>query len=177
MDTACTICACNYLGYARVLAESFYAHHPDGTFVVLLIDDEQRRLTPGEDRIVWRRLADIGLDETEMRRVAAIYDVRELSTAVKPLLLRHLLDAGAETAIYLDPDIRIYGSLARVWDLAAEHGIVLTPHTTQPFPRDGSPVNSFYILAAGVYNLGFVGVGASARPFLDWWGRRHGATR
>jgi hypothetical protein len=37
MNIACTICACNYLAYARVLAESFYAHHPDGTFVVLLI--------------------------------------------------------------------------------------------------------------------------------------------
>jgi glycosyltransferase involved in cell wall biosynthesis/2-polyprenyl-3-methyl-5-hydroxy-6-metoxy-1,4-benzoquinol methylase len=169
MHIACTICACNYVAYARVLAESFHAHHPDGTFVVLLIDDEQGRLTPGEERIVWRRLRDIGLDDVEMRRLASIYDVRELSTAVKPLLLRHLLDAGAGAVIYLDPDIRVYGSLAPVWELAARHGIVLTPHTTEPFPRDGSPVDSFYILAAGVYNLGFAGVGPSARPFLDWW--------
>ena len=168
METACTICACNYLAYARVLAESFHRHHPTGTFVVLLIDDEDRQL-PEDGRIVWRRLRDIGLDETEIRRLAAIYDVRELSTAVKPLLLRHLLDAGAGAVIYLDPDIRVYDSLAPVWDLAAQHGIVLTPHTMEPFPRDGCPVNNFYILAAGVYNLGFIGVGASARPFLDWW--------
>src|SRR4029450_3157189 len=93
MYTACTICARNYLAYARVLAESFYAHHPDGTFVVLLIDDEPR-LLPDEGRIVWRRLADIGLDQAEMRRLAAIYDVRELSTAVKPLLPRYLLASG-----------------------------------------------------------------------------------
>jgi glycosyltransferase involved in cell wall biosynthesis/2-polyprenyl-3-methyl-5-hydroxy-6-metoxy-1,4-benzoquinol methylase len=173
MNIACTICACNYLPYARVLAESFYAHHPDGTFVVLLIDDEARRLSPGDGaidgRIVWRRLADIGLDQGEIRRLAAIYDVVELSTAVKPLLLRHLLDGGADAVMYLDPDVRIYASLAAVWPLAAQHGIVLTPHTMQPFPRDGSPVNSFYILAAGVYNLGFAAVGASARPFLEWW--------
>src|SRR5262245_56409525 len=103
MRIACTICACNYIAYARVLAESFSAHHPDDTFVVLLIDDEQRRLTPGEGRIVWRRLADIGLDGAEIRRLAAIYDVRELSTAVKPLLLRCLLDAGADAVMYLDP--------------------------------------------------------------------------
>src|SRR5215471_853946 len=169
MYTACTICAWNYLAYARVLADSFYRHHPDGTFVVLLIDDEHGRMVPGGGRIVWRRLADIGLDEQEIRRLAAIYDVRELSTAVKPVLLRHLLDAGADSVLYLDPDTRVYDSLSRVWELAAQHGIVLTPHTMQPFPRDGCPVNSFYILAAGVYNLGFVGVGASARPFLDWW--------
>jgi hypothetical protein len=94
------------MAYARVLAESFYFHHPDGTFVVLLIDDEHRQLEPGEGRIVWRRLHDSGLDGQEIRRLAAIYDVRELSTAVKPLLLRHLLDAGADTVIYLDPDVR-----------------------------------------------------------------------
>src|SRR4030095_442436 len=91
MYTACTICACNYLAYARVLAESFYLHHPDGTFVVLVIDDEHRRLAPDGSRIEWRRLSDIGLDEAEMRRLAGIYDVRELSTAVKRLLLRHPL--------------------------------------------------------------------------------------
>jgi glycosyltransferase involved in cell wall biosynthesis len=168
MPTACTICARNYLAYARVLAESFHAHHPDGTFVVLLIDDEEGLVPPGDGRIVWRRLRDI-LDDGEMRRLAGIYDVTELSTAVKPLLLKHLLDAGADAVMYLDPDIRIFESLARVWELASQHGIVLTPHTMQPFPRDGSPVNNFYILAAGVYNLGFAAVGASARPFLDWW--------
>src|SRR3954465_4738201 len=107
MNTACTICACNYLAYARVLAESFYRHHPNGTFVVLLIDDEDGQV-PADGPIVWRRLRDIALEEAEIRRLAGIYDVRELSTAVKPLLLRHLLDAGAGAVIYLDPDIRVY---------------------------------------------------------------------
>ena len=73
MYTACTICACNYLAYARVLADSFYRQHPDGTFVVLLIDDEHAQAVPGEGPIVWRRLRDIGIDETEIRRLAAIY--------------------------------------------------------------------------------------------------------
>jgi glycosyltransferase involved in cell wall biosynthesis/2-polyprenyl-3-methyl-5-hydroxy-6-metoxy-1,4-benzoquinol methylase len=167
--TACTICAGNYLPYARVLAASFYAHHPDGAFTVLLVDDEERRFAPEDDRIDWRRLRDIGLDPPEIRRLAGIYDVRELCTAVKPMLLRSLLDEGRETVMYLDPDIRVYQSLEEIRGLAARHGIVLTPHTTQAFPRDACPVDSFYILAAGVYNLGFIGIGASARPFLDWW--------
>src|SRR5262245_31929959 len=105
MYTACTICAGNYLAYARVLAESFHLHHPDGTFVVLLIDAEPRHMAPDGGRIVWRGLQDIGLDDAEIRRLAAIYDVRELSTAVKPLLLRYLLDSGSDAVMYLDPDI------------------------------------------------------------------------
>jgi len=94
MLNACTIVACNYLPYARVLADSLFAHHPDGSFVVLLIDDEKRMVDPGDRRIDCRRLSDIGLDREEIRRLASIYDVTELATAVKPLLLKQLLDEG-----------------------------------------------------------------------------------
>ncbi len=115
------------------------------------------------------RLADIGLDDDEIRRLAGIYNVTELSTAVKPLLLRRLLDDGAGEVIYLDPDIRVYGVLSDVVDLARRHEIVLTPHTMRPFPVDGREVDARFILSAGVYNLGFIAVGAAARPFLEWW--------
>ncbi len=63
MLNACTIIACNYLPFARVLSESFRAHHPEGQFTILLVDDEQRAFTPpAEERVTWRRLADIGLE-------------------------------------------------------------------------------------------------------------------
>lgn len=169
MFTACTIIARNYLPYAEVLADSFFAHHPGGSFSILLIDDEHRQFVPADDRIEWLRLSDLGLDLPEIRRLAGIYDVTELATAVKPLLLRRLLDEQRGAVIYLDPDIRIYDALEEAAVLAARHGIVLTPHTMQPFPRDDRRVDGFFILAAGVYNLGFIAVGPTAGPFLDWW--------
>ncbi len=43
--------------------------------------------------------------------MALRYSVLELSTAVKPWLLRHLLAATGGPVTYLDPDIKIYGSL------------------------------------------------------------------
>jgi glycosyltransferase involved in cell wall biosynthesis/SAM-dependent methyltransferase len=172
MLNACTIIACNYLPFARVLADSFFDHHADGRFTVLLVDDERRQFTPGDDRVDWRRLADIGLEPDEVCRLAGIYDVTELSTAVKPLLLRRLLDDGRDPVVYLDPDIRIFASLEDVATLAARHGTVLTPHTMQPYPKDERQIDGFFVLAAGVYNLGFIGVSGSARPFLDWWWQR-----
>ena len=42
MASACTIVARNYLPHARILAQSFAAHHQGGDFTVLLIDDESR---------------------------------------------------------------------------------------------------------------------------------------
>ena len=99
----------------------------------------------------------------EIGRLAGIYDVTELATAVKPLLLRRLLDDSGREVIYLDPDIRIFASLQPVADLAAAHGIVLTPHTTRPYPDDEREIDAFFVLAVGVYNLGFIAVGGNRR--------------
>ena len=60
MLNACTIIARNYYPFARVLADSFFVHHPDGSFTVLIIDDEPRCFSPEDTRIDWRRLSDLG---------------------------------------------------------------------------------------------------------------------
>jgi glycosyltransferase involved in cell wall biosynthesis len=169
MARACTIVARNYVAHARVLANSFLAHHPGGEFTVLLIDDEAREFGESSRAFQCVRLSDIGLDQKEIGRLAAIYDVTELATAVKPPLLRYLLSSGRGDVIYLDPDIRIYGSLAEVSELAQRHSIVLTPHTMVPMPRDERRIDEFQILAAGVYNLGFIAVGPGSAPFIEWW--------
>jgi glycosyltransferase involved in cell wall biosynthesis/SAM-dependent methyltransferase len=166
----CAIIAGNYLPYARVLADSFFAQHPAGSLTILVIDDEERRVVPDDPRIDWRRLADLGIAQREIHRLAGIYDVTELATAVKPLLLRTLLDEGAGEVIFLDPDICLYAPLDEVIPLVRQHGIVLTPHATQPFPRDGRQIDGRFVLGAGVYNLGFIAVSDAARPFLEWWG-------
>ena len=172
MTNACTIIARNFQAAARVLAESFFSHHPDSSFTVLVVDDEQREIALDADvdsRIVWWRLSDLGLDTAEIHTLAAIYDVIELCTAVKPLFLHTLMRARESSVVYLDPDIRVFGSIACAADLADEHGLVLTPHITQPIPHDGRGVDVRAVLAAGVYNLGFAAVGPSAAPCLRWW--------
>src|SRR6185503_4104909 len=86
--------------------------------------------------------------------------------------LRFLLNAGRTDVIYLDPDIKLFGSLEPVSRLARQHSIVLTPHTTVPIPHDGRRIDAFQILASGIYNLGFVALGPRCEPFLDWWWQR-----
>src|SRR5688572_22042095 len=172
MVSVCTIVARNYLSHARILAKSFLAHHPGGSFTTLLIDDEGRTVDDAAELFRCLRLEDIGLPREEIDRLVAFYDVTELATAVKPRLLAHLLAEGISDVIYLDPDIKVYGSLELASRKAREHGIVLTPHMVGAMPRDDRRVDEFHILAAGVYNLGFIAVGASATPFIDWWWER-----
>ncbi len=169
----CTIIAKNYLAQARVLARSFNEVHPDGNCTVLVIDDPTGFIDPAEEQFELLTIHDIGLPDAE--QMAAIYDVMELSTAVKPWLLRTLLARpGVDSVSYLDPDIQVFSSLIKIEEEAKAHGIVLTPHFNKPLPRDGRQPAEEDILIAGSYNLGFIGLGAgnTADELLDWWSER-----
>jgi hypothetical protein len=106
--------------------------------------------------------------------MAGIYTVREFATAIKPWLLEHLLYRTDGPVIYLDPDIEVHADISGIARLAGECGIVLTPHLLRPIPRDRKTTNETAILAAGIFNLGFIGVGFGAHDdgFLRFWQER-----
>jgi len=170
---ACTIVARNYLAQAQVLVDSFRVHHPDGEFVVLLLDDPGtgRPDVAGAEVML---IDEIGIPAETRVQMTLTYSVIELATAVKPWLLRTLLDRFGDHATYFDPDILIERAIHELPQLAREHSIVLTPHVLEPMPRDGRKPTEQGILIAGVYNLGFVSVGDTeeARRMLDWWSER-----
>jgi glycosyltransferase involved in cell wall biosynthesis len=165
----CTIVARNYLAPARVLAQSLVASNPDARLSVVVIDAIDGTDDYSREPFEFISPFDIGIEADEYLRMATMYEVMELATAIKPWILRTLLDRGAETATYLDPDIVVLGSLEEANCLGREHGIVLTPHITQPMPRDGLLPDEEIIMLSGTYNLGFVTVGKKAADFLDWW--------
>lgn len=169
MITACTIVARNYLAHARVLAASFLETHPGGECFVLITDDEQRAFDDRAEPFRCLRLHEVGFAARDIETLAGIYDVIELATAVKPQFLRWLLSTGRDSAVYLDPDVKVFGDLEEAIRLARSHGIVLTPHTMVPVPRDDRQITALEILRAGMFNLGFIAIGRSAMPFLEWW--------
>ena len=166
-----TIAARNYLPFARLLARSFKRHNSADTFVILLVDAEPGEVSPEADFEI-ATPADLPIDPDEFRRLALFYNVTELSTAMKPWALEMLLRRGSTTAVYLDPDIYVYSSLAELETLSLEHGIVLTPHGVVPMRRDGLRPTEADIMGSGVYNLGFVAVGRTNIPMLHWWQER-----
>ena len=166
---ACTIIARNYLPAARVLAKSFRVYHPDCRFTTLIVDDIKGEVDEAAEPFDVLRLDDLGIEHDEALRMAAIYDVTELCTALKPWLLERLLDSDAGTVVYLDPDIKMYGPLDEVAGAAEERGIVLTPHVTRPMPRDGLSKSETEVLLSGIYNLGFIALTELARDFLSFW--------
>lgn len=132
----CTIIAQNYLAHARVLADSYSKFHPGKRLIVVLIDDREHECLAEEPfEKFW--IQDILTDQRMLHDMAIRYTIVELSTAVKPFVLSWLRNRSGGVAIYLDPDVQLFSSLADVEPLALRHGIVLTPHVVTPMTRDG----------------------------------------
>jgi glycosyltransferase involved in cell wall biosynthesis len=169
-----TICARNYLASALLLAESLQRTHPDWPLSVLLVDIEiadKARYELDYPAIQWLAPEELSWTADALARMKLYYDVTEFSTALKPALLEKLLVTD-EAAMYLDPDIEVFGSLAELERLAIDRQIVLLPHITKPVPRDGLDPKEETFLLSGQFNLGFIAVSREATQFLEYWNER-----
>jgi glycosyltransferase involved in cell wall biosynthesis len=170
---AVTIVAANYLPFARVLCSSFLEHHADGKFFVLLVDSVASDFSFVDESFEIIKLEELDLPGGDLFLYQ--YSILELSTAVKPFLLRYLLDErGVGTLLYLDPDLYINRSLDCVFNSLARSSVVLTPHMFSSPPDDGHSPSESDILLSGVYNLGFLGIRKSpaVMDLLNWWADR-----
>jgi glycosyltransferase involved in cell wall biosynthesis/GT2 family glycosyltransferase len=168
-----TIIARNYLAHARVLAASLARKNPGARLRVVILDDLSLSIPPEPSFEIIRPHELPFEPPSELHTMAAIYDLTELATAVKPWVFQYLFGRGAQVVIYLDPDIEVFDSLGPLEPWTREQGILLTPHVTEPLPRDGKRPDERDLLLAGIYNLGFLALSAeAAKTFLPWWRER-----
>jgi len=166
---ACTISSNNYLGMTRVLVESYLEHHPGAQVFVCIVDRPDLRVPYSQMPFTPIFAEDLGIPS--FRNFAFRYDILELNTAVKPYVLAYLRDHyGLDRVFYFDPDIMVYDRLDTLVEALDTHAAVLTPHVAQPLDNTYDP-SEIAIRAAGVYNLGFLGIRFDSRTddFLEWW--------
>ena len=161
---AAAVVARNYLPHARVLAESFRRHHPDGRLALLIVDGALD--VPGADVL---GPADIGVDPLELRRRAMLFDAQGVISSLRAPLLAHLLDG---PVLLLDADTLVLAPLDDLSELAAAEQILLSPHALDPLPGGPGAWLEEEILRSGTFNGGFLGVGPGAEPFLAWMAER-----
>ncbi len=89
-----------------------------------------------------------------------------------PELLAHALER-SDTAVYIAPEVRLYSSLAPVWDALGDHAVALFARVGT-LPDDGKLPDDAALLRAGRISASCVAVsrGPAAREFLDWWSHR-----
>ncbi|WP_267424373.1 MULTISPECIES: hypothetical protein [unclassified Curtobacterium] len=164
----CTVVAQNYLPQALALYESIQRIEPHKDLVILVVDGDRRDLEAGRPGLRVATTEILGLSRRDVLELAAIYDVVEFSTSVKPLFFKALLQE-SERVAYLDPDMMVVSPLSELPALLDEHGIVLTPHFLEPIPSSVEHITEGHDLTVGIFNLGFCAVDRTALPFLDWW--------
>ncbi len=167
---ACTIISKNYIAFARVLAKSFFEHHSQGRFFVLLVDRNDGYIDPEAEAFELLEIEQLD-NVPDLRSFIFKYTLLECNTAIKPYLLQHLFERyELDNLVYFDPDILITGSLGQLAALLERHSIVLTPHLDTPIDDDAGP-SELAILQSGAYNLGFIALRNSdtTRRLLPWW--------
>lgn len=163
-----------YLDRARVLAYSVRAMHPDWRIWLVLSDRPPPAFTFEPDQEPFDEVLhveDLAPDDRE--RWIFAHDLVELCTAVKGPALCHILSAGADAVVYLDPDTVLINPLDPVLDALTRADVALTPHLLDP-QHDPMAPNERDALRYGVYNLGFLAVAARRHGlrFAAWWRER-----
>ncbi|WP_217578188.1 glycosyltransferase [Mesorhizobium sp. GbtcB19] len=169
-----TISSWNYLHYARALASSLAAYHPDVARIIAVADTRRDDLTGGDFPEFDECVFFDDLDLPDRRAFSFRYDVMELNTAIKPTVFSRLFAEGYDRVIYLDPDIIAYRRFDELFDvLDGGASSVLTPHALAPNLHPDSP-NDLTFMQAGVYNLGFMALANTPETLrlLKWWETR-----
>src|SRR5450755_4676581 len=149
-----TICAANYIAFARVLMRGVARHHPDTARYVVLVDEHPADLSDDDFEVILAR--DLPLPEFDS--FCFRYDITELCTAIKPYAILELFKRSFDGCIYLDPDVAVYGALDDALDaLSGDGQAALTPHRLTPSAETGWPQDRD-LLRVGAYNLGFLAV-------------------
>lgn len=164
-----TVVTRNYAHYAQVLLQACKQHHPEADLFVCYADrppESWRESVPGT-KVVYGD--ELGI--ADWARFSFQYTPFELSCALKPYVIGHVLAQGYDQIAYLDGDMTLYGPLAAVFGALEKDSIVLTPHLLARLPPDGKRPDESVYLTAGAYNAGFFAVrnDSTTRAFIDWW--------
>lgn len=172
---AFTSAGVNYLPKVRLLSKSLKEHHPEIVLHLALADK-----VPG-----WLDVQEEPFDNLIPLESLAIpnrtcwvftHTIMELCTAIKPFVLRELLDLkDCEQVFYFDPDVVLFSRIDELVETLRTASVVLTPHLTAPESTVEAILdNEICSLRHGVYNLGFLGVRNSeeGRRFATWWADR-----
>lgn len=167
-NAAATIVAKPYWAFARVLARSFRAHHPDIPFYVLLADEAEGRIDPGREPFTVVPLEEVALPHIERMRFH--YAQQPLSYACTPWLLAQLLARGHSRVVFFKQETLILGAVTSLFEQLESAPILLTPHLLAPLGA-GETARELNVLLSGIFNVGILGVSASpvTSRFLDWW--------
>lgn len=164
MSNFCTISTVSHLYKTYALADSIAPF--GGVLHVLLIDGSPKNTTEIPQNICFFSLKNLA-EKIGEKIVLKYKNKDKLRWALKPVFLTFLLRKYSKV-IYVDNDIFFFNDFSFLFEKLEKKAVLLTPHFYEPNPQK----NQNWLEAnfrVGLYNAGFIGVNATAIPFLNWW--------
>jgi hypothetical protein len=173
MTRVCSIAGEDDAAGALVLARSVAAHRPGAPLTVLVRPGTATDLRTDGGSLDVLRPAE--LVAPGLQRLLAA-PPRQVTALLRPLLVSHLLEGGAEAVLLLPADAELYGPLEELDSLLERHDVVLVPRLTGGLPEDGHRPDGRDLLEAGDVDDEVVAVRRSdaGRAFVAWWAKRAG---
>ena len=169
----CTVSAKNFCAHARTLLKSIRQFHNDVDLFYFVADENAFQVQQSTDPFKVIQASDIGI--STFSEMAFKYDIVEFNVALKPFIIKKMLDQGYRKVIYFDADIMVFHDFENIIELLSCYSIIITPHILSPIPLgNGFHNRESGFLKDGCYNLGFIAVSNTAESikFLQWWSDR-----
>jgi len=166
----CTISARNFSAHAITLLNSIRQFHSDVDFFYVVADEEPFGIQREKSFFEVVRASDLGI--ASFNEMSFKYDIVELNVALKPFVIKKLIDKGYKKVLYFDADIMVFSSLDVIINLLESYSIIVTPHILSPITlKNKLNILENGLLKNGCYNLGFIGVSNTneSNRFLQWW--------
>ncbi len=165
-----TIIASNYAAQALAMASSLKRQSDNADIDVWLIDSVNLNFPEKYFNTINVLKA---ITEDEFYRLAIKYSILELSTALKPHIIKYYFtNSNLSEVVYIDPDLYFCKSIDSIILSGLNgHDYLLTPHARSPLPSDGKHPNDLDLLKSGAFNLGFIAIKntATTNEFVSWW--------
>ena len=168
-----TVCTRDQYGQASLLQDCLKQHHPEQLFLQGMADDSSHAtLVPDTELAV----TDSGLTHDQLASLSAKYTPTEFRAALKPGLIKAAFARypDEQLLLYLDPTSVVYQPLTTIFDLLAQHNILLNPHWLYAPPNDGLLPDEKHLQNVGLYSSGLIGFRRCPETdrMLDWWEAR-----
>ncbi|XAT58201.1 hypothetical protein GN241_13065 [Rhodobacteraceae bacterium IMCC1335] len=167
---AFTVCNIAYLPRALVLAESMLKTSKIELKIVLF--ESRKKFSDLELNSSAEILFAEEFGFLDFQHLAMIYDVVELTTALKPRLTKYFCQ-NHDYVYFFDPDVVLYDDANKLQHHFGESSVLLTPHFNSPEQSDVWN-DDVGLMRFGAFNLGFFAVRTceQSKEFLDWWDKR-----
>ena len=166
----CTIATPARFGYASVLTSDLAAHHSGAPIFLLRLGEERAwpegRLLPGPVTVL--STDEVGITAAILGQLqASQLSDEEYLYALRPWLLRAVLDSRAVAALFVADDVHVLGSLQAVAELAAARGAGFVRRAPVLQPSSAATLSGSTEEPA--IDLDLLAVGSSGAAFLDRW--------